>query len=210
MPLTDVRDRLIVFAKAPESGAVKTRLIPCLGADGAAELQARLIEHTMATAAEIGGVALELHGSTTANEFLRACARRYDAALVAQTEGDIGTRMSAAFTGALVTDGCGAVVLIGTDCPVITARFLHDAFESLRHGCDAVLGPAEDGGYVLIGLRSAAPELFSGVDWSTAAVMEQTRDRLRQLEWRWHELETLWDVDRPADYERRAGGAAKR
>jgi rSAM/selenodomain-associated transferase 1 len=204
MPLTGARERLIVFAKAPRPGAVKTRLIPHLGASGAAELHARLIEHTLATARTLADVEFELHGSATDDEGLRACARKHGIALIAQAEGDLGARMHAAFTRALVTDRCSAVVLIGSDCPAITARFLHDAFERLRDGCDAVLGPAEDGGYVLVGLTQPAPALFAGIEWSTAAVMEQTRDRLRQLQWRWHELPTLWDVDRPADYERLA------
>jgi hypothetical protein len=198
------RERLIVFAKAPQPGAVKTRLIPRLGAHGAAELHARLIERTMATAREIDGVERELHGSPASNEALRACARKHDAALIAQAEGDLGARMHAAFTRALVADRCSAVVLIGSDCPAITARFLHGAFDRLRDGCDAVFGPAEDGGYVLVGLTRVAPALFLDIAWSTAAVMGETRARLRQLQWRWRELPTLWDVDRPEDCDRLA------
>ena len=96
------------------------------------------------------------------------------------------------------------VVLIGTDCPVLRATDLRAAARALRSGADAVLSPAEDGGYALIGLRRISPRLFSGVHWGTDTVLGETRTRLRQLGWRWRELRTVWDVDRPEDYRRLA------
>ncbi len=96
------------------------------------------------------------------------------------------------------------VLLVGTDCPALTTAHLAQA-AALLDDHDAVVWPAEDGGYVLIALHRAAPELFAGVDWSTPQVMAQTRERLQQLGWRWAEPAALWDVDRAEDYDRLLG-----
>ena len=202
MQRTGARERLIVFAKAPEPGRVKTRLIPALGAVAAAHLHTALIERAMGTARAVEGAELELHAAGADHPILRDCARRHDAALVEQSAGDLGERMHRAFERSLIDDRCTAVVLIGSDCPALSTCGLQTALEALRRGCPAVIGPAEDGGYVLIGLARGAPELFRDMPWSTEHVLERTRERLRKLRWHWHELDTLWDVDRPADYER--------
>ncbi|MDE2277064.1 MAG: DUF2064 domain-containing protein, partial [Burkholderiales bacterium] len=96
----------------------------------------------------------------------------------------------------------GPLLLIGTDCPVLDAAHLRRAARALLDGDDAVFYPAEDGGYVLVGLREPQPGLFSEMTWSTAEVMAQTRTRARTLGLRLREFETLWDVDRPADLAR--------
>ena len=93
-------------------------------------------------------------------------------------------------------------VLIGSDCPSLTAQDLRDAATALELGADAALVPAEDGGYVLIAARTCSRSLFDGIDWGTSRVMEQTRGRLRELGFRWKELEQRWDIDRPEDYDR--------
>ena len=93
-------------------------------------------------------------------------------------------------------------ICIGTDCPALTVRHLHDAAAALRAGHDAVISPAEDGGYTLIGLARHEPRLFTGISWSSDQVMRQTRERLRDCGLRWLELETLWDIDRPEDWQR--------
>ena len=94
-------------------------------------------------------------------------------------------------------------LVIGTDCPALTVAQLRQAAESLADH-DAVAFPADDGGYVLIGMKAPAHELFSGVDWGTDRVMAQTRQRLAILGWRWTEPANLWDVDRPEDVARLA------
>ena len=94
------------------------------------------------------------------------------------------------------------VLLIGADCPALTARHLCQARQALLGGADAVLAPAEDGGYVLMGLSRFDARLFEDIAWGSDGVLQETRARLRALGWRWRELETLWDVDRPEDYER--------
>jgi glycosyltransferase A (GT-A) superfamily protein (DUF2064 family) len=95
-----------------------------------------------------------------------------------------------------------AALLIGTDCPSLTGEDLRETALVLGHKADAVMGPTEDGGYVLIGLRTLAPSLFEGIPWGTEEVLPETRQRLRNLGWVWHELPVRWDVDRPEDVKR--------
>jgi len=192
---------LIVFARAPEPGRVKTRLVPLLGERGAARLHARLAERTLATAlaAGIGGVDLYCSPGT-GHAFFSRNRRRFGIGLHSQGGGNLGDRMYRAFARALRNRAYA--VLIGSDCPVLRPSDLRAAAQALRAGADAVLSPAEDGGYALIGLRRVSRRLFDGVAWSTPEVLAQTRSRLRRLRWRWKELRTVWDVDRPEDVAR--------
>lgn len=192
---------VIVFAKAPQPGSVKTRLIPRLGAKGAAALHVRLVKRALATARAAALGRLELHcAPDTADPFFRFCGGHYGAVLAPQAEGKLGARMLAAFEAALAA--YARVLLIGSDCPALTARHLRQAERALRNGNDAVLAPSEDGGYALIGLTRCDARLFEGIAWGGTTVMAETRTRLAALGWRWRELETLWDVDRPEDYTR--------
>jgi rSAM/selenodomain-associated transferase 1 len=201
MSRTNSDDRLLVFAKAPRPGTVKTRLISVLGEEGAAALHERLVKRTLAMACATGIGQVELWcAPDTDDPFLRYCGGHYGVSLVPQTDGDLGARMRDAFKRALAS--ARRVILIGTDCPALTTDHLHNACRLLAAGRDAVLVPAEDGGYVLIGLTRYDARLFDGIGWGEAGVMEATRTRLHALGWRWEELETLWDVDRPEDYRR--------
>lgn len=192
---------VIVFARAPRPGAVKTRLIPLLGAEGAAALHARLVERTLETARAATFRRIQLHGTPDINDpFFSFCAGHFAVALAAQAGGDLGARMLAAFEAALATHP--RALLLGSDCPELTARHLRQADRALREGSDAVFVPCEDGGYALIGLQRAEARLFDGIAWGGKNVMADTRARLTALGWRWRELDTLWDVDRPEDYER--------
>lgn len=191
----------MVFAKAPRAGEVKTRLIPLLGADGAAALHRQLLYRTLVTATEAGLGPVQLHAAPDVHDaFLQDCARRFGVALVAQRGADLGARMRHAFEAALARHR--RVIVIGTDCPVLAPRHLCDAQAALAGGNDAALVPAEDGGYALLGLARCDARLFADIAWGGDSVMATTRERLRALHWRWHELETLWDIDRPADYRR--------
>lgn len=196
-----VRSRVAVFAKAPVPGAVKTRLIPTLGADGAAALHRTLVERALACAiaADIGAVELWCAPDASAPFFLD-CHDRFGVRLASQREGDLGTRMRGAFEAMLA--GGGRALLIGSDVPAMTPAYLRAADAALAEGHNAVIGPAEDGGYVLIGLSQVAPELFDGIDWGGPAVMQATRSRIERLGWRHFELPVLWDVDRPDDLSR--------
>lgn len=191
---------IVVFAKAPQPGQVKTRLIPALGAQGAAALHAELVRLTLATAQQAGAGSVELCCAPHAGHpFFAGCAAEFDVTLTEQAGNDLGERMANAFQRVLPR---AQALLIGTDCPVLQPTHLWQARDALRAGTDAVFAPTEDGGYVLIGLRRFAPNLFADMAWSTASVMAETRTRLRRLKWNWQELDTLWDVDRPEDLRR--------
>ena len=188
---------VIVFAKAPVAGYAKTRLVPALGADGAAMLARRLLETALAAAlvAAIGPV--ELCCAPDERHPAFAGVPRIDASrLTGQGDGDLGTRMARALDRSLRHDA-GAIV-IGTDAPALDAAYLREAAAALVSH-DAVFGPALDGGYALVGLRRPAPALFEGIAWSTPQVMGQTRERLARLGLRHAELATLADIDEPAD-----------
>jgi uncharacterized protein len=201
---------VIVFAKAPVPGEVKTRLIPRLGARGAASLHAALVERALetASAAQVGRVEL-CCAPDASHPFFVACSKRFGVAVTAQAAGDLGARMHAAFER--VVPDSGSALLIGSDCPALTPEHLREAAVALQGGHDAVLGPAEDGGYVLVGLARTSPEVFDGIAWGGPDVMRDTCARLGALGWRWHELAELWDVDRLDDLvrlaERIEGGA---
>ena len=201
MPPTSCEALTIVFAKAPLAGGVKTRLIPTLGAEGAAALQRQLTHRTLVTATDAGLGPVELHAAPSVDDpFLQHCAQRFGVALLPQQGNGLGERMRNAFDEALARHG--RVIIVGTDCPVLTVQHLCDAQAALANGNDAVLIPAEDGGYALLGLTRCDNRLFEGIAWGGDTVLAATRERLRALHWRWHELETLWDIDRPEDYRR--------
>ena len=190
---------VIIFARAPSPGAVKTRLIPVLGAEGAAALHAQLVKRALETARAASFRRIALHGTPDINDpFFRSCAGHFGVALAAQAGGDLGTRMLAAFESVLATHP--RALLLGSDCPALAASHLLQADRALREGADAVLVPCEDGGYALIGLRRVDARLFDGIAWGGENVMTETRTRLTGLGWRWRELETLWDIDRPEDH----------
>jgi uncharacterized protein len=202
-PATPEPVALAILARAPVAGSVKTRLIPALGAYGAAALQERLIERTVETAcaAAVGPVTLWMTPAAPHRCFT-VLASRHQIALAPQPDGHLGARMLAACEAA-----DGPAVVIGTDCPTLTPAHLHEAAQVLRDGTDAVVIPAEDGGYVLIGSRRPQPGLFHGMTWSTDTVMAETRRRLARDGLTWQEPALLWDVDRPEDIARlRAAG----
>lgn len=189
---------LAIVARAPLPGFAKTRLVPRLGAEGAAALHARLVEQTVRTAASAGFADLSLWCTpSTEHPFFRACERLAALRRVPQPPGDLGARMYAVFD-ALLPAG-RPVVLVGTDAPGLTAACLREAASALAGGDDAVLVPAEDGGYALLGLRRVDRALFDGVAWGTGTVLADTRARLAHLGWTWRELAPVRDVDRPED-----------
>lgn len=189
---------LLVFARAPVPGAVKTRLIPALGADGAAALYARLLERTLTTAAAARYDATQIWiDGTPEHACFAAWRERPGWSLQAQCGGDLGARMAHALDCAL--QQARHAVLIGSDVPSLSAADLVEARVALEQGADVVLAPTEDGGYGLVGLTAPSRAIFDGIAWSTAAVMPETRRRLASLGLRWHELAVQWDVDRVED-----------
>lgn len=193
--------RLLVFTRAPCAGQVKTRLIPLLGAQGAADLHACLIHRCLQTVTGAGLCPVELWCAPSSRDpFFGDCRERYGVALHDQSPGDLGDRMHAAL--ASVLERAEAAVLIGTDIPSIGASDLDAAFQALRQGRDAVVGPARDGGYYLIGLKQAEPRLFKRIPWGSSMVFRETVCRLQRLGMDWQQLCEHADVDTPDDYRR--------
>ena len=229
-----------ILAKAPVAGLAKTRLIPVLGAAGAARAQRRFTLNTLqiasaamafvsapasafsaATVAAGAGAGASATASAsgattqrppplpltlwcapdTTHRFFHALRRVAGTVCINQPQGDIGARMLHAFEHHFAHHADLPLLLVGTDCPMLAPGHLQQAAQALVQR-DVVLIPAEDGGYVLIGMRVLVPQVFESIAWSTPQVMAQTRDQLRRASVSWFELPTLWDVDEPADWRR--------
>lgn len=188
---------VIVMAKAPQPGLAKTRLIPTLGAEGAAALAAWMLDRvlTQALAAGLGPVHLRVTPDP-----MQACwaswTHRADLKVSAQADGDLGQRMHAALCSALLRQP--AALLVGSDIPALDAHYLQQAAQALDTH-DAVFGPTADGGYALVGLKQPQPMLFAGMRWSHPQVMADTRLRLGAAGLRHAELPLLHDIDEPGD-----------
>ncbi len=204
------RAKILVFAKAPVPGKVKTRLIPYLDAEVAASLHADLVRHTLATVIEAKLCDVVLWcAPDSSHSFFKFIEQRYRIPLYEQQGEDLGQRMANAFEETLADRRYA--VIIGTDCPTLTKTDLYRALEKLNRGADAVIAPARDGGYVLIGLRRTYPSLFNNIAWGSERVFTETRQRATKLGLRVAELNQHWDVDRPEDYEQlRESGLLKR
>lgn len=203
------RGRILLFCKAPIPGQVKTRLIPALGLEGACELHCRLLNHIAATLLEGNLCPLEFWVSPDAKDpFFAPFQTVADISFHCQTGSDLGQRM---FNGVQESLGqvegaskrrAAYVLLIGSDCPALSVAYLDRALSRLEMGSDAVLGPAMDGGYVLLGLNRAEPSLFQDIGWGSDTVCAETCRRMNNLGWNWSLAKTLWDIDLPADLER--------
>ncbi|GIK17213.1 MAG: hypothetical protein BroJett003_21770 [Planctomycetota bacterium] len=192
-------EHLIAFSRYPEPGKTKTRLIPALGAEGAAELQREMTMHTLLTVEQTRFA----RRATAEVRFVGGTVQRMSELfetslpLLPQGDGDLGARMHRALADAFAR-GAGSAIVIGTDCPSLDAAVLDSAFEALQtHDC--VLGPAHDGGYYLIGLRRPAPQLFNGIDWGSECVLRQTLAQAAVAGLSVHQLAPREDVDLPAN-----------
>ncbi len=191
---------IVIFAKAPVAGSAKTRLIPALGALGAARLARRMLEATLRSAVAAGVGTVELCAAPEVAEFDWAdvLGRAHAPGIVVsnQGRGDLGARMARA--ARRIARGDGATLLIGTDCPALTGKVLRAAAAALED-CDVVLVPSIDGGYVLLGLNRYHPSLFRGVAWGSATVASVTLARVEALGWSIRCLPALRDIDEPGD-----------
>lgn len=187
---------LVIFAKAPVPGQVKTRLIPALGPDGACTLYCRLLQRTLDSTADWAGSRYLYCAPSPEHPFFSELAERHGLSLRQQAQGDLGQRMAAA-----LADFPEGALLIGSDCPVLDSRHLAQAAEALENSDTAIL-PSEDGGYVLIGQRRPHPAPFTGMRWSHDQVMAHTRQRLAAAGLSLWEGPLLWDVDEPEDLAR--------
>jgi rSAM/selenodomain-associated transferase 1 len=187
---------IAILAKAPVAGFTKTRLIPAIGAHAAAVLQERLTAQAVATALAAGTGTVTLWcAPDPRHSAFRELATHHGITLKRQPDGDLGARMLAAM-------GDGPTLTIGTDCPALTAAHLRQAAGALQNNTDVVLIPAEDGGYVLIGIRAPYPPLFERIAWGTQRVLVQTQARIAANGLSARELAPLWDVDTEADLAR--------
>ncbi len=185
---------LIQFAKAPQLGRVKTRMQPVLSVEQSLDLHRQLVQWTHRTLHTQALCHSQLWISGADDGVFQELKPRPE--IKFQHGSDLGERMLLAIAAGLGHKS--SVVLIGSDCPDISRGYLHAALCALQR-FDCVLGPASDGGYVLIGMKKAERQVFSGVDWSTSRVLQQTRAKLRALNLSCFELPVLNDIDRPED-----------
>lgn len=187
------------MSKAPVPGRVKTRLVPLLGEQQAADTYSGLVERTLQELSATQLCPLELHcAPDTAHPFFAACADRYGLALRTQASGDLGERMLQAIRMAL--RDAELAVLVGCDCPSLSVDDADQAIRSLLSGSDVVLGPASDGGYYLVGMRTPHDALFRSMPWGTAGVLDETHARIRQLGLSFSHVDEHSDIDSPGDY----------
>jgi rSAM/selenodomain-associated transferase 1 len=190
-----MQTRIVIVAKAPVPGKVKTRLIPALGEEGAARLAGRMLRDTVEEASKVDVAEVELCADPEPShpewqDLLPS------ALLTAQGSGDLGRRLARAAERVLAEGQ--RVILVGTDCPSLDERRLRQACWELE-GHDAVIHPTFDGGYALLGLARFDPSIFSDIEWSTPSVARATMARIAALGWSLHIAETLQDIDEPED-----------
>jgi uncharacterized protein len=199
---------IAIFCRAPVAGAVKTRLIPTFGAVGATDIYVQLAKRTFATVR----ATCDQHEATaslwvvndTGSEAEHACIQRwaheFNWPVYRQKGADLGERMLHCLQTMCTRHQ--RVLLLGTDCPTLTRTHLFGAANSLTASNTWTFIPAEDGGYVLVGSNKPCSTPFSNIAWSTAVVMQQTRQALATAQLGWAETVVLWDVDEPADVHR--------
>lgn len=195
-----VRVALAVMAKAPRAGEVKTRLTPPLAPETAAALYRCFLLDTLETVRRVrDAFPLVAYAPPDAETDFAALAP--DLPRLPQTEGDLGARM-ARVTERLLGGGFDAVVVVGSDTPSLPVAYLDEAVRRLAGDADLVLGPSDDGGYYLIGLRAPRRDLLEGIAWSTGSVLDETRRRADAAGLRTSLLPGWFDVDTAADIER--------
>jgi len=193
--------RILLFAKAPFLGQVKTRLEPLLGSEKSLELHRAMIERIAGLLSSIKLAPWQLWVSADkSNEFFLSICNSEDIHL--QIGSSLGEKIAGSMQEALLKPGVNGVIVIGSDCPSFDETYLESAIKQLYEPHDIVLGPAEDGGYVLIGMKALNPAVFKGVEWGTDRVLEQTITNIDALNLSYVLLEPLWDVDRPEDLDR--------
>jgi uncharacterized protein len=194
---------LIVFTRTPQPGYTKTRLIPTLGAEGAALLHRALLEHSLATAMGSGIKPVHLaYAEPAPSPILARLAAQYQCGMLPQGNGDLGDRMARVANTVLAQDFQAPVLLMGTDCPSLSIGDIRKARQALTeaNGPQVVFIGAEDGGYVLVGFKVLVPELFSNIEWGTSAVLSASLAALAKSGVSAQILSTRYDIDREEDY----------
>lgn len=191
-------DAIILMGKAPMPGKVKTRLCPPLSPRRAAELYTALLEDSAEETASLRGVRRYLFFAPPESKAYFSSVLYSGFSLLEQAGGDLGERMAHAM-GEVFAGGARRAVMIGADCPALSAGRIRSAFAELSRGADAVFGPAKDGGFYLVGLSAPAPCLFHGIEWSTPAVLQSILSRCRDSCMTYALLPAESDVDTPED-----------
>jgi uncharacterized protein len=201
-PLKEV---LVLMAKAPREGEVKTRLIGALSPAEATELYINFLRDTFALMEEVQDeretLALALCYTPEGEEEAFEIVEREGSLMLAQRGEDLGERLSNCSMD-FFDLGFDSVVVIGADSPTLPADYLFEAFERLADGDDVVIGPAEDDGYYLVGMRKFSREIFEGIPWGTGGVLSATTERVRDAGLRLNLLPAWYDVDTPAELAR--------
>ena len=193
------RTRIVIFAKTPRLGHVKTRLAATIGNEVATDFHREITKHTCQAAlfSKVAPVQVWI-SAPDENGFFSGFLD--PSTLRLQSSGDLGARMDHAIREAFQDCDVSSVILSGCDCPLLTNKHLRESAVALASGFDLILGPAEDGGYFLIAVSEPLSYLFNDIQWGTDEVLATTRRYATDLGLRIHELETLWDVDDYSDY----------
>ncbi|MEY4064777.1 MAG: hypothetical protein RIR26_985 [Pseudomonadota bacterium] len=192
--------RIVIFAKAPRAGFVKTRLIPAVGAEVAAKIAEKMLQHTVEEALATNFSSVELCVSPTPESLAWIPFRnpKWNVLWRDQGDGDLGERLTRA--AKRVIDEGFSPIFVGTDCPDLNRQQMKMAAKQLSEN-DAVMIPSEDGGYVLLGISKFSSEVFFEVPWSTEVVARETLKRVHDLGWTLSCLPPLRDIDEPKDLE---------
>lgn len=194
------KNKLLIFTKSPILGEVKTRLQPDYSPEDSLMVHKALLFNTLEVTKKLDDIDVELSCAPDRNtSFFLSCENNYPITLSNQEGADLGERM--AFASSVTLQTYEKVLVIGIDCPDIDENYILQAFTALEDN-DAVIGPAMDGGYVLLGLRKFSPEIFNDILWGEDSVFEETKAAFNLLDWSWHELEKKYDVDLPEDLQR--------
>ena len=193
--------RIIVFAKEPVAGHVKTRLARDIGDEAALHIHQKMVNETIEMASQSALAKLELHVSgNLQHPLFQSIAEQQGIPVYLQQGSNLGEKMFSALNESL--DNTSYNVLIGSDCPAMSADYIEQAFHALDLGQDVVIGPAEDGGYVLIGASRVEVSWFNNIDWGSQRVLEQSRQALISSAASFQELQPLWDIDHIGDLNR--------
>ncbi len=193
-----INNQLIIFIKSPVPGQCKTRLIPFLSAENACDFYQQMVLTCINKLKTLSSTDIALYVyPDTSHPFIKSISKQNHFSVYPQQGDNLGERMYHAMQTSLKTyQQC---VLIGTDCPIMDTIYINKAFNTLKQH-DIVIGPAEDGGYVLIGARKISECIFNNIDWGSAAVLQQSLQQMKNTDFSITQLNALWDIDEPADY----------